>query len=95
MRRTAQEPIPDAERTEFGWRRDYGPAEPQPKDCEELTPPALTEEPPVPMDSDDMDPALRSANIEAGIERGLRIHAALAQVAGERPTVPPGILAPE
>jgi len=95
MWRTAQEPIPDAARTEFGWRRDYGPAELQPRDYEELTPPALTEGPPAPMDSDDIDPALRSANIEAGIERGLRIHAALAQVAGERPAVPPGILAPE
>jgi len=95
MWHTAQEPIPGAKRTGFGWRRDYGPAELQPRGYEELTPPALTEGPPATLDSDDIDPALHSANIEAGIERGLRIHAALAQVAGERPTVSPGILAPE
>ena len=90
MQRTAREPIPDAEQTESGWRRDYGPAEPQPKDYEELSAPELAEGPPAPLDGDDLDPALRSADIEAGIERGLRIHAALAQVTGERPTVPPG-----
>jgi ATP-dependent exoDNAse (exonuclease V) beta subunit len=93
--RTSQEPIPDAERTEFGWRSDYGPAEPQPKDYEELMPAVLAESAPAPIDSDDLDPTLRSADIEAGIERGLRIHAALAQIIGERPTVPTGILAPE
>jgi hypothetical protein len=95
MERTAREPIPDAERTESGWQRDYGPAEPEPKDYEELSAPELTEGPPVPLDTDDLDPALRSADIEAGIELGIRIHAALAQVTAERPTVPPGTLAPE
>jgi ATP-dependent helicase/nuclease subunit A len=95
MERTAREPIPDAVRTECGWRRDYGPAEPEPRDYEELSAPELAEGPAAPLDSDDLDPALRSADIEAGIERGIRIHAALAQVTAERPTVPPGILAPE
>ena len=95
MEQTARKPIPDAERTESGWKRDYGPAEPEPKDYEELAAPELCEGPPAPLDSDDLDPALRSADIEAGIERGLRIHAALAQVTSERPTVPSGILAPE
>ena len=93
--RTAQATIPDAERTEFGWRHDYGPEKPRPADHEELTAPDLPEAPPTPADDEDMDPTLRSAAIEAGIERGIRIHAALAQVTGERPTVPPGTLAPE
>jgi ATP-dependent exoDNAse (exonuclease V) beta subunit len=93
--RTARESIPEAERTAFGWQRDYGPAEPQPMDYEELSVPVLAERLPASLDGDGLDPSLRSADIEAGIERGLRIHAALAQVTAERPTVPPGILAPE
>ncbi len=95
MEQTARKPIRDAERTESGWRRDYGLAEPEPRDYEELSAPALPEGPAAPLDSDEMDPALRSADIEAGIERGLRIHAALAQVTAEHPTIPPGILTPE
>jgi ATP-dependent helicase/nuclease subunit A len=39
-----------------------------------------------------MDPTLRSADIEAGIERGLRIHAALAQLTGDRKTIVPDSL---
>jgi ATP-dependent helicase/nuclease subunit A len=87
MSRTAQAAIPDAERTEFGWRHDYGPEKPRPADYEELTAPDLAEGPAAPVDSDDMDPTLRSADIEAGIERGLRIHAALARITDERKTV--------
>ena len=43
MFRTAQTTIPDAERTEFGWRHDYGPEKPRPSDHEELTAPDLAE----------------------------------------------------
>ena len=89
MWRAAQAAIPDAERTEFGWRHDYGPEKPRPADYEELTAPALPAAPAAPADSDDMDPTLRSADIEAGIERGLRIHAALARITDERKTVAP------
>jgi ATP-dependent exoDNAse (exonuclease V) beta subunit len=89
MWRTAQAAIPDAERTEFGWRHDYGPEKPRPSDYEELTAPDLPADPAASIDSDDMDPTLRSADIEAGIERGLRIHAALARITDERKTVPP------
>jgi len=42
-----------------------------------------------------MDPTLRSAAIEAGIERGIRIHAALARLTGDRQTIAPDILAAE
>ena len=95
MSRTAQAAIPDAERTEFGWRHDYGPEKPRPADYEVLTAPDLTEAPAAPVDSDDMDPTLRSAAIEAGIERGLRIHAALARLTGEQKTLSPDNLAAE
>ncbi len=95
MFRTAQEAIPDAERTEFGWRHDYGPEKPRVLDYEELTAPDLPEGPTAPADSDDMDPTLRSAAIEAGIERGLRIHAALARLTGNQKTIAPANLAEE
>ena len=87
------EAIPDAERTAFGWRHDYGPEKPRPSDHEELTAPDLAEGFVAPADSDEMDPALRSADIEAGIERGIRIHAALAQLTGDRKTIVPANLA--
>ena len=70
MFRTAQTTIPDADRTEFGWRHDYGPEKPRPSDHEELTAPDLAEGFIAPADDDEMDPTLRSAAIEAGIERG-------------------------
>ncbi|MHB8773255.1 MAG: UvrD-helicase domain-containing protein [Syntrophales bacterium] len=89
MFRTAQAAIPDTEQTEFGWRHDHGPEKPQPADYEELTAPALVEAHASPADSDDMDPTLRSADIEAGIERGIRIHAALARITDERKTLAP------
>lgn len=92
---TAQAAIADAERTEFGWRHDYGPEKPRPLDYEELTSPDPAEAPVVRTDSDEMDPALYSAAIEAGIERGLRIHAALARLTGDRRTIAPESLAPE
>ena len=95
MLRTAQTAIPDAERTEFGWRCDYGPEKPRLADHEELTAPDLPEGPAATADSDDMDPALRSAAIEAGIERGIRIHGALACLTGDRRTIPPDNLAEE
>jgi len=42
-----------------------------------------------------MDPTLRSAAVEAGIERGIRIHAALARLTGDRQTIGPSHLAEE
>ncbi len=75
----AREPIPGFEKTEFGYRHDYGTASKKPEDREELSPATL---PPSAKTSsaDEMDPAFRSAEIEAGIERGIRIHAALAKL---------------
>ena len=87
MYRTAEKTISDTERTEFGWRHDYGPERPRPSEYEELTAPDLAEGFIAQADSDEMDPALRSATIEAGIERGLRIHSALAQLTGDRRTI--------
>jgi ATP-dependent exoDNAse (exonuclease V) beta subunit len=95
MFRTAQTTIPDSDRTEFGWRHDYGPEKPRPSDHEELTAPDLAEGFIAPADDDEMDPTLRSAAIEAGIERGIRIHAALARLTGDRQTIAPDILAAE
>lgn len=92
---TAQEPIVDAERTEFGWRHDYGLEKPRPADHEDLIEPDLGDLPAVPADSDEMDAALRSAAIEAGIERGLRIHAILARLTCDRQTIAPDSLAAE
>jgi ATP-dependent exoDNAse (exonuclease V) beta subunit len=95
MFRTAKTTIPDAERTEFGWRHDYGPEKPRPSDHEELTAPNLAEGFVTPADGEEMDPTLRSAAIEAGIERGIRIHAALARLTGDRQTIASDILAAE
>jgi ATP-dependent exoDNAse (exonuclease V) beta subunit len=95
MHRAAQKSIPGAERTPFGWRRDYGPETPPPADFELLTVPDLAGVVIAPAGSDEMDPALRSAAIEAGIERGIRIHAALARLTGDQRTVPPSDLADE
>jgi ATP-dependent exoDNAse (exonuclease V) beta subunit len=95
MFRAIQTAIPDAERTEFGWRYDYGPEKLRPSDYEELTAPDLAEGPAAPADSDEMDPTLRSAAIEAGIERGLRIHAALARLTSDSKTIAPGDLVEE
>jgi ATP-dependent exoDNAse (exonuclease V) beta subunit len=95
MFHTAQTTIPDADRTPFGWRHDYGPEKPRPSDHEELTAPDLAEGFIAPADDDEMDPTLRSAAIEAGIERGLRIHAAMAGLTGDRQTIAPGTLAEE
>ena len=94
MARTAKTSIPDAEQTEFGWRYDYGPEKPRPYDNEELTAPDLAEGTAAPSEGEEMDPTLRSADIEAGIERGLRIHEALARLAGELRTPAPASLAP-
>jgi ATP-dependent exoDNAse (exonuclease V) beta subunit len=95
MFRTAKTTIPDAERTEFGWRHDYGTEKPRPSDHEELTAPDLAECFVAPADDDEIDPTLRSAAIEAGIERGIRIHAALARLTGDRQTIALDILAAE
>jgi ATP-dependent exoDNAse (exonuclease V) beta subunit len=95
MFHTAQTTIPDADHTEFGWRHDYGPEKPRPSDHEELTAPDLAEGFIAPADDDEMDPSLRSAAIEAGIERGIRIHGALARLTGARQTIAPDILAAE
>ena len=95
MSRTAWTAIPDAERTEFGWRHDYGTEKPRPSDHEELTAPELVEGPAAPAEGEEMDPTLRSADIEAGIERGLRIHEALARLSGNIRTLAPGSLVEE
>ncbi len=75
----AREPISGFAKTEFGHRHDYGAVSKKPEDREDLSPATLT---PVAKSSstDEMDPAFRSAEIEAGIERGIRIHAALAKL---------------
>ena len=54
--------------------------------------PDLTDGPVAPVEGEEIDPTLRSADIEAGIERGLRIHEALARLAGNRRTLAPGSL---
>ncbi|MCL2669223.1 MAG: UvrD-helicase domain-containing protein [Syntrophaceae bacterium] len=95
MLRAAGKPISDAERTTFGWRYDYGPEKPAPADSEELPPPVIAESTAGPEPEKEMDPALRSADIEAGIERGLRIHAALARLTEGRRTVGPAGLTKE
>ncbi|MBU2235292.1 MAG: UvrD-helicase domain-containing protein [Proteobacteria bacterium] len=95
MFRAAQATIPDAERTEFGWRHDYGPEKSRPSDHEELTAPDLGEGFIAQVDDDEMDPTLRSAAIEAGIERGLRIHTALGRLTGNCKTIPPDNLSEE
>ncbi len=95
MYRTSEETIPDADRTDFGWRHDYGIEIPRPSDHEVLTAPDLAEGFVMPADSDEMDPALRSAAIEAGIERGMRIHAALARLTGDHRSIVQSDLAEE
>jgi hypothetical protein len=95
MCRTAERTMPNAERTNFGWRHDYGPGIPRPSDHEELATQDLAGDFAAPADTDEMDPSLRSAAIEAGIERGLRIHAALARLTGGRKTASPDGLAEE
>lgn len=83
MVRAAQEPLPDFEKTEFGHRHDYGVvSSPSSEHGEELVPVALPAAAKV-SDPDEMDPAFRSADIEAGIDRGIRIHAALAQLSAK------------
>ncbi|MEW6335304.1 MAG: 3'-5' exonuclease, partial [Thermodesulfobacteriota bacterium] len=95
MHSAAERPIPGAERTEAGWRQDYGPASPKPPDHETLTAPDLGPHIGARRESDQMDPTLHSAAVEAGIERGLRIHGALARLDGKSGSVPPGLLAGE
>ncbi len=95
MYRTAERTIPDAERTESGWRHDYGPEKPRPSDHVSLAAPDLAGGFFAQSAGDEMDPALRSAAIEAGIERGLRIHAALARLTGDHKTIAAGNLAEE
>jgi ATP-dependent exoDNAse (exonuclease V) beta subunit len=90
MFRAAGGAIPDAERTEFGWRHDYGPEKAQPSEQEPLTATDLADFIDGQVLDDDVDPTLRSADIEAGIERGLRIHAALAGLTGDRRTIDRG-----
>lgn len=85
MHRAAQEPLAGFDRTEFGHRHDFGPAVAEGVDGhghEALTPVTLPVAPET-TDDDLMDPALRSADIEAGIERGRRIHTALARLTAQ------------
>jgi ATP-dependent exoDNAse (exonuclease V) beta subunit len=95
MYRTAERTIPDAERTEFGWRHDYGLEKPRPSEHEMLTAPDLAEFFVDKADRDEMDPMLHSAAIEAGIERGLRIHEALARLTGDHRSIARSDLAEE
>ncbi len=95
MCRTFEKTIPDAERTACGWRYDYGPEKPRPSDHEELAAPELAGGLVAQAGNDEMDPSMRSAAIEAGIERGLRIHAALARLAGDGKTISSGSLTEE
>ncbi len=95
MYRTAERTIPDAERTEFGWRHDYGLEKPRPSEHEMLTAPDLAEFFVDKADRDEMDPMLHSAAIEAGIERGLRIHEALARLTGDHRSIAQSDLAEE
>ncbi|HOW50415.1 MAG TPA: UvrD-helicase domain-containing protein [bacterium] len=88
MHRAAKAPLAGFDATEFGHRHDFGPAVAESfggQGLEEL-PPAFAErfggQAPG-TDSDDIDPALRSADIEAGIERGRRIHTALARLTAQ------------
>lgn len=92
---TAQTRIPKAERTEFGWRHLYGPEKPRPSDHEELRAPDLAEGFVAQTEGDEMDPTLRSAAIEAGIGRGLRIHTAMAGLKGDLQTIVRGNLSKE
>jgi ATP-dependent exoDNAse (exonuclease V) beta subunit len=92
MFRAAGRAMPDAERTEFGWRHDYGPEKPRPPEQEPLTAPDLSGFINGQVVDDDIDPTLRSADIEAGIERGLRIHTALAGLTGARRAIDRGSL---
>ena len=95
MYRTAEATIPDTERTEFGWRHDYGLEKPRPPGHEVLTAPDLAEFFVEKADSDEMDPTLHSAAIEAGIKRGLRIHEALARLTGDHRSIAQSDLAEE
>lgn len=83
MRQAAGKAMPAAVQTEFGWRQDYGPDEPRPSEQETLAAPDLSGYAGAMTDAEEMDPTVQSAAIEAGIERGLRIHAALSGVTGD------------
>ncbi len=95
MIRIAERTIPDAERTEFGWRHDYGPEKPRSSEHGVLTAPNLAHVIVEQVASDEMDPTLQSAAVEAGIERGLRIHAAFAGLTGDRRTIDRSVLTEE
>ena len=95
LHRAVARRVADAERTESGWRHDYGPGVERPSDHEELTEPFLAGDASAPVDADEMDPSLRSAAVEQGIERGLRIHAALARLTGDHDAISTGDLAEE
>lgn len=83
MHRAAKEKIEDAEPTASGWRCDYGPGTPRPPDYEVLEKaPCFGERLMDRADGDEMDPTLLSTDIEAGIDRGLRIHGTLARLTG-------------
>jgi ATP-dependent exoDNAse (exonuclease V) beta subunit len=87
--------IPDADRTEFGWRHDHRLEKPHPSEHETLTAPDLAEFFLEKTESDDIDATLHSAAIEAGIERGLRIHEVLARFTGDQGSIARGDLTEE
>ncbi len=82
IRRAAAKPIAGAEPLPGGHQHDYGPGALRPSDYTELQPCRLPESEPTP-DADEIDPALKSAEIEEGIARGQRLHAALACLTSE------------
>lgn len=87
MHHIAGKAIPGADRTGNGWRYDYGPETPAACDHMELTAPDISGYCVAQADSGEMDPSLRSAAIEAGIERGMRIHAALARLSADQKSI--------
>jgi ATP-dependent exoDNAse (exonuclease V) beta subunit len=79
----ALQPIPETEWTGCGWRRNYGPEECPPCEYGTLLAPDLAGAIATEPGGEELDPALVSAAVEAGIARGLRIHAAIARLAGD------------
>ncbi|MGI6087221.1 MAG: UvrD-helicase domain-containing protein [Kiritimatiellia bacterium] len=82
INQAAAQPIADAEQIPMGYQHDYGAGKQRPADAVELPPYHTPEFKPAPL-IEEIDPALKSAEIEAGIVRGLRLHAALARLTPE------------
>lgn len=74
-----EQPIANVEKTDYGYQHDYGVKASHKPEFEELHP-CIPQASEMTFEPDEIDPALKSADIEAGITRGLRIHAALARL---------------